>query len=141
MRVMSTSIVRGGGRRLFLLDALHAAVAHRIRDGHRACTVVLADKLAVDERELVRGRIGERRIRHLLCQAQQLTADRLGGRGDALRPPRIPPAVVTMPFATEAAIHDPPSTGDCGRLESPSLMLMLSSGNPSESAATCAMMV
>ena len=54
---------------------------------------------------------------------------------------RIAPAVVAMPFATEVAIHDPPSTGDCGRLESPSLMVMLSSGNPSMSAATCAMMV
>ena len=41
----------------------------------------------------------------------------------------------------KVAIHDPPSTGDCGRLESPSLMLMLSSGKPSMSAATCAMMV
>ncbi len=30
---------------------------------------------------------------------------------------RIAPAVVTMPFDTEVAIHDPPSTGDCGRLE------------------------
>jgi hypothetical protein len=31
-------------------------------------------------------------------------------------------AVVAIPFDTEAAIHDPPSTGDCGRVESPSLM-------------------
>ena len=31
--------------------------------------------------------------------------------------PRIASAVVTIPFATEAAIHDPPSTGDCGKLE------------------------
>ena len=43
---------------------------------------------------------------------------------------RIASAVVTIPFDTEVAIHDPPSTGDCGRLESPSLMLMLSSGRP-----------
>ena len=39
--------------------------------------------------------------------------------------PRIASAVVTIPFATEAAIHDPPSTGDCGKLESPILMLTL----------------
>ena len=85
VHVVRTSGVLGGGRRLFLLDALHAAVAHRIRNGHRARTVVLADKLAVDERELVGGGIGERRIRHLLCQAQQLAADRLGGRDDSVR--------------------------------------------------------
>ena len=54
---------------------------------------------------------------------------------------RIAPAVVAIPFDTEAAIHDPPSTGDCGSVESPSLMLMFSSGSPSMSAATCAMMV
>ena len=30
---------------------------------------------------------------------------------------RIASAVVAIPFATEVAIHDPPSTGDCGRLE------------------------
>ena len=54
---------------------------------------------------------------------------------------RIASAVVTIPFDTEAAIHDPPSTGDCGRLESPSLMVMFSSGSPSMSAATCAMIV
>jgi len=49
--------------------------------------------------------------------------------------------VVAIACATEAAIHDPPSTGDCGSVESPSLMLILSSGRPSMSAATCAMMV
>jgi len=54
---------------------------------------------------------------------------------------RIASAVVAIPLDTEAAIHDPPSTGDCGRLESPRLMLMFSSGSPSMSAATCAMMV
>ena len=48
---------------------------------------------------------------------------------------------MAMPFATEVAIHEPPSTGDCGRLESPSLTVMLSSGRPSMSAATCAMIV
>ena len=42
---------------------------------------------------------------------------------------------------TEAAIQDPPSTGHFGSVESPSLMLMLSSGSPRRSAATCAMMV
>ena len=54
---------------------------------------------------------------------------------------RIASAVVAIPLDTEAAIHDPPSTGDCGRLESPRLMLMFWSGSPSMSAATCAMMV
>ena len=54
---------------------------------------------------------------------------------------RISVAVVTIAFDTEAAIHDPPSTGDCGSVESPSLMLMLSIGRPSVSAATCAMIV
>ena len=54
---------------------------------------------------------------------------------------RMAAAVVTIPLDTEAAIHEPPSTGDCGRLESPSLTLMFSSGSPSLSAATCAMMV
>ena len=49
--------------------------------------------------------------------------------------------VVTIPFATEAAIHDPPSTGDRGSAESPSLTVMASSGSPSISAATCAMIV
>ena len=47
----------------------------------------------------------------------------------------------TIAFDTEAAIHDPPSTGDCGSVESPSLTLTLSSGRPSLSAATCAMIV
>src|SRR4029077_7325861 len=51
---------------------------------------------------------------------------------------RTAAAVVTIPFDTEAAIHDPPSTGDCGNVESPSLMVTLSSGSPSMSAATCA---
>ena len=54
---------------------------------------------------------------------------------------RIALAVVMMPFETDDAIHDPPSTGDCGRLESPSLMLTLSIGSPSASAATWAIMV
>jgi hypothetical protein len=54
---------------------------------------------------------------------------------------RIAAAVVAIAFDTEAAIHDPPSTGDCGRVESPSLILILSSGSPSMSAATCAMIV
>ena len=54
---------------------------------------------------------------------------------------RTASAVVTIPFDTEAAIHDPPSTGDCGNVESPSLIVTLSSGNPSISAATCAMIV
>ena len=43
--------------------------------------------------------------------------------------------------ATEAAIQEPPSTGDAGRLESPSLTVMLSMGSPSMSAASCAMIV
>ena len=50
-------------------------------------------------------------------------------------------AVVAIPFDTDAAIHEPPSTGDWGKLESPSLTLIFSSGSPSLSAATCAMMV
>src|SRR6516165_1577602 len=43
---------------------------------------------------------------------------------------RIASAVAAIPLDTEAAIHDPPSTGEYGRLESPSLMLMFSSGSP-----------
>ena len=63
-----------------------------------------------------------------LCQAQQLLADRVGTSSRS-------------PFDTEAAIHDPPSTGDCGSVESPSLTVTFSSGSPSMSAATCAMIV
>ena len=38
--------------------------------------------------------------------------------------PRAPRrTVVTIPFDTDAAIHDPPSTGDCGSVESPSLIV------------------
>ena len=50
-------------------------------------------------------------------------------------------AVPAMPLETEAASHEPPSTGDCGKVESPSLTLMASSGRPSMSAATWAMIV
>ena len=54
---------------------------------------------------------------------------------------RIASAVPAMPLETEAASHDPPSTGDCGRVESPSFTLTASSGRPSMSAATWAMIV
>jgi hypothetical protein len=54
---------------------------------------------------------------------------------------RMAAEVVAIPFDTEAAIHDPPSTGDCGSVESPSFTVTLSSGNPSISAATCVMIV
>ena len=57
------------------------------------------------------------------------------------RSARIASQVVTIPFDTEAAIHDPPSTGDCGSVELPSLMLTASRGRPSLSAATCVMIV
>ena len=63
---------------------------------------------------------------------------RLASRSNSLR---TNSAVVAIPFPTEAAIQEPPSTGDAGRLESPSLMVMLSRGSPSMSAATCAMIV
>ena len=54
---------------------------------------------------------------------------------------RISSAVTAMACATEAAVHEPPSTGDCGSVESPSLIVTLSIGRPSMSAATCAMIV
>jgi hypothetical protein len=46
-----------------------------------------------------------------------------------------------MALHTDEAIHEPPSTGHCGSVESPSLTLILSMGRPSMSAATCAMIV
>ena len=55
--------------------------------------------------------------------------------------PRTARAVFAMALQTEDAIHDPPSSGHCGSVESPSLTLILSIGRPSMSAATCAMIV
>ena len=41
----------------------------------------------------------------------------------------------------EAAVHDPPSTGEVGRDESPSRVVTASMGRPSASAAICVRMV
>src|SRR5262245_24810440 len=54
---------------------------------------------------------------------------------------RTSSAVAAMACATEAAVHDPPSTIECGKVESPSFTVTLSMGTPSMSAATCAMTV
>ena len=54
---------------------------------------------------------------------------------------RTSSAVLAIACDTEAAVHEPPSTGACGSVESPSLTVILSSGRPSMSAATCAMIV
>ena len=51
------------------------------------------------------------------------------------------PAALTIACEIEAAVQEPPSTGAFGRVESPSFTVMLSSGTPSMSAATCAMIV
>ena len=129
MRVVRVRRRPGEVGGLLLLDAVHAAVPHRVRDRHRARGILLADELAVGERDVVGRRAsasGEFGI--FLRQPQQLLADRVGRSSRS-------------PFDTEAAIHDPPSTGDCGSVESPSLMLTFSSGSPSMSAATCAMIV
>ena len=62
-----------------------------------------------------------------LARLQQLLAHLLGGREDRVR--------------TEAAVQEPPSTGDCGSVELPSLIVTFSSGRPSISAATWVMIV
>ena len=48
---------------------------------------------------------------------------------------RTSPAVSAIACDTEAAVHEPPSTGACGSVESPKLTVILSSGRPSRSAA------
>ena len=88
----------------------------------------LLHDLAVGQHDIFGLRAGERRSWHRLRQAQQLCADRIAAAAIAVA-------------TTEAAIHEPPSTGACGSVESPSLHVMFSIGSPSMSAATCAMIV
>ena len=81
---------------LLLLDAVHAALPHGIGDRHRARRVAPAHDPAVREHDLVGRRLGERRLRHLLGQAQQLS--------------RIAPAVVAI--AVRHRGRDPRSAFD-----------------------------
>jgi hypothetical protein len=46
-----------------------------------------------------------------------------------------------MAEPTEDVVNDPPSTGASGKEESPSLTATFSSGTPSISAASCAIIV
>ncbi len=62
----------------------------------------------------------------------------LASRNSSLR---TASAVLAMAFATDAAVHEPPATCASGSVESPSLTVTLSSGRPSMSAVTCAMIV
>ena len=127
MCVVRSRIVGCGVGGFFLLDAVDAAMAHDVGNRHRTRRVLRADNHPVRQPDLMRRGVRERRIRHLLRQVQKLVADCAGGRRDPVR----------------YRGRDPRSAFDrrFGRVELPSLMLMLSSGSPSMSAATCAMIV
>ena len=105
-----------------------AAVPHRICDGHRKARVPLADNAC---------RPPARRpaARHLRAGNPARS-----GRG-ATAPRATRRTWRRCALATEEAVHDPPSTGACGNVESPSFTLTFSIGSPSRSAGTCAMTV
>ena len=59
------------------------------------------------------------------------------GNGDQPRSP-VRPLTSALACAVEAAVHEPPSTGDSGSVESPSFTVMLSSGSPNIAIANTA---
>jgi hypothetical protein len=85
VRVVGTSVIIDGAGGFLLLDAAHRALPHGVGDRHAARSVSLAHKLGVREHNLVRRGVGERRVRHLLGQSQQLVADRAGCGCDPVR--------------------------------------------------------
>ena len=84
MHVVRTRLILGKARGLLLLDAVDAAMAHGIGNRYRACRIALAHELAIGQRDLIGRNVCKRRIRHLLGEAQQLVADRVGRRRDPI---------------------------------------------------------
>src|SRR5262249_5736585 len=106
--------VFGKFNELFTLNAIHAAVPHGVCERYRAPRSFPAGDHAFGKNDIVRFQAGQRRTRHLLRRPRSS--------------PRISSAVAVIACATEAAVHDPPSTCDCGSAESPSFTVTLSIG-------------
>ena len=84
MGVVGAPVVFGGVGGDLPLDLAHAALPHGIGDGDRPRAVAPAHQPAVRERDIGRVGAGQGRARDLLCQAQQLLADRVRRPGDAV---------------------------------------------------------
>ena len=102
MRVLGVcpSLLESCGFLLF--DAIHAAVAHGIRDRYGAGRIRPAGDHAIGESDVFHAGVRERRVRHCLRQTQQLVAHGVGGRHDPVRIPR-PRSTIRPPRVIGAA--------------------------------------